>query len=43
MPVEGTDPGYTLRVEASGYKTRTVNVQVGRRETVTVNVALDPN
>ncbi len=42
MPLEGSDPGYTLAVSASGYVTQNLNVKIGRGEHKTVNVALVP-
>jgi hypothetical protein len=42
MPLEGTDPGYTLQVAAPGYVTQALNVTIGRQQKKTVNVQLAP-
>jgi hypothetical protein len=42
MPLETTDPGYTLTVAAPGYLTQTLTVTIEREASKTVSVALTP-
>ncbi len=42
MPLEGSDPGYTLTVAAPGYMTQTLNIKIARGEKRAIDVTLVP-